>query len=99
MPTYVYEILDRKGEPTGRTFEISQSIKDEALAKHPETGEPVRRAILAPNIGGKWSAFTASGSKNQDKRLGELGFTKYKRSGGGTYEKTTGSGPNVIGGD
>src|SRR6185503_11466302 len=55
MPTYVYEILDKKGKPTGKTFEIVQSMKEDALTEHPKTGEPVRRAIVAPNIAGNWS--------------------------------------------
>ena len=42
MPTYVYEILDKKGTPTGETFEVIQSMKEDALTKHPETGKPVR---------------------------------------------------------
>ena len=31
-----------------------------------------------------------------DKKLDRLGFTKYVKSGDGTYEKTVGKGPNVI---
>ena len=50
MPTYVYEILDKQGQPTGRTFEIVQSMREKALAKHPETGEAVRRAILDADV-------------------------------------------------
>lgn len=99
MPTYIYEILTAKGDPTGETFEVFQSIKAEALTKHPETGAPVRRAILAPMIGGKWTAFTSTASSNQDKRLGELGFTKYKRTSDGTYEKKAGDGPKHISAD
>ena len=33
MPTYVYEVLDGKGNPTGETFEISQSMREDALTK------------------------------------------------------------------
>ena len=33
------------------------------------------------------------------KNLDRLGFTQYKRAGGGYYEKTAGGGPRVIGGD
>ena len=43
MPTYVYETT-AADKPVQR-FEISQSIKDEPLRTHPETGEPVRRVI------------------------------------------------------
>jgi predicted nucleic acid-binding Zn ribbon protein len=43
MATYIYETTD----PTkpARHFEIQQSMKDAPLAKHPETGEPIRRVI------------------------------------------------------
>ena len=33
MPTYLYEVLDKKGDPTGRTFEVIQSMKEDALTK------------------------------------------------------------------
>lgn len=95
MPTYVYEILDKKGRPTGRTFEITQSIKDDALTKHPETGEPVRRAIVAPNLG---LALSANKSRLSNKNLERLGFTKYERKGKGYMERTAGKkGPRAIG--
>ena len=43
MPTYIYETTD-ESKPAHR-FEIQQSMKDEPLKKHPETGEPIRRLI------------------------------------------------------
>ncbi|MFG0285775.1 MAG: FmdB family transcriptional regulator [Phycisphaerales bacterium JB039] len=95
MPTYVYEILDGKGEPTGETFEIVQSMKDEALTKQPETGKPCRRAIVAPAIAGKWSDLNKTKSSNEN--LERLGFTKYERKGGGYYERTAGKkGPRTL---
>lgn len=45
MVTYVYETLPRPGKAV-RRYEISQSIKDAPLTKHPKTGEPVRRVIV-----------------------------------------------------
>jgi predicted nucleic acid-binding Zn ribbon protein len=41
MATYVYETLSK---PV-RRFEIRQSMKDDALRVHPESGEPIRRVI------------------------------------------------------
>lgn len=97
MPTYVYDILDKKGKPTGRSVEIVQSIKAEALTEHPETGEPVRRAIVAPTLGLALSAKKASLS---NKNLEKLGFTKYERKGKGYMERVAGKGgPRSIGGD
>ncbi|MDX2119415.1 MAG: FmdB family transcriptional regulator [Planctomycetota bacterium] len=99
MPTYVYEILDKKGVPTGRTFEIIQSMKEDALTKHPETGEPVRRAVLAPNIAGEWSDTKGKG-KLSNKNLERLGFTKYERKGNGYMERVAGKeGPRSISAD
>src|SRR5262245_14561024 len=98
MPTYVYEILDRTGRGTGRTFEVVQSMRDDALARHPETGEPVRRVPQAPNIAGKGSMIKA---KNQlsNKNLERLGFTKYERKGKGYMERVAGKkGPRGIAG-
>lgn len=45
MPTYVYETVKKGAKP--RRYEIRQSIKDAALTRHPETGEPIRRIIAA----------------------------------------------------
>jgi predicted nucleic acid-binding Zn ribbon protein len=99
MPTYVYEVLDKKGKPTGETFEILQSIKADALTKHPLTGKPVRRAIVAANIAGKWSPLKQK-STLSNKNLERLGFTKYERKGKGYMERTAGSaGPKSIAAD
>ena len=43
MAIYVYETIDTK-KPV-RRFEISQSMKETPLTKHPESGEPIRRVI------------------------------------------------------
>ena len=45
MPTYVYETVPAKPGDEVRRYEIRQSMKDAALTKHPETGEPIRRVI------------------------------------------------------
>jgi len=95
MPTYVYEVLNENGEP-GEQFEVIQSLSDPELTAHPETGQPVRRVIQAPFIGGKWSDSAMHRSASDDKKLDRLGFTKYVKSGDGTYEKRAGKGPNVI---
>lgn len=99
MPTYVYELLDRSGTPTGESFEIVQSMKDKSLTKHPETGQACRRAIVAPNIAGKWSPLKAK-STLSNKNLERLGFTKYERKGQGYMERTAGKmGPRNVSAD
>jgi predicted nucleic acid-binding Zn ribbon protein len=96
MPTYVYEILTANGEPTGRYFETVQSMKEDALSKHPQTGEPVRRVPQAPNIAGKWSDLKGK-SALSNKNLERLGFTKYERKGKGYMERTAGKhGPRGL---
>jgi predicted nucleic acid-binding Zn ribbon protein len=45
MATYVYETIPEKpGDPVTR-FEIQQSMKDDPLTAHPDTGQPVKRVI------------------------------------------------------
>ena len=96
MPTYVYEILDGKGNGTGRTFEVVQSMRDDALTRHPETGEPVRRVPQAPAIAGTWSPLKTK-SQLSNKNLERLGFTKYEKKGDGYMERTAGKmGPRSI---
>ena len=46
MPTYVYETIPQKPGDAVVQFEIKQSMRDNALTKHPETGMPVRRIII-----------------------------------------------------
>lgn len=98
MPTYLYEILDKKGKPTGATFEIVQAMKEDALTKEPQTGRPCRRAIVAPAIAGKWSPIKSK-STLSNKNLERMGFTKYERKGDGYMERTAGKGPRAISAD
>jgi putative FmdB family regulatory protein len=99
MPVYEYEILDKKGEGTGETFEVFQAMKDEPLTKHPETGKPVRRVISAPAIAGNWSDLKTK-SRLSNKNLERLGFTKYEKRGDGYMERVAGKeGPPSISAD
>ena len=95
MPTYVYEVLDN-GKPNGERFEVVQPMSDAPLETHPESGKPVRRVILPANIGGRFSDGAMNRSMANDGKLDKLGFTKYVKSGDGTYEKAFGSGPKNI---
>lgn len=95
MPIYVYEFVDEQGAG-GETFEIVQRISDPPLTTHPETGEPVRRVIQPPFIGGSWSDHAMHKSSRDNKKLDRLGFTKYVKAGDGIYEKQAGPGPRVI---
>lgn len=94
MPTYVYETVLPDGQP-GQAFELSQRMSDPTLTQHPETGEPVRRVLQAPHIGGQWSD-SSDRQRMSDSGLAARGFTKYVKTGDGAYEKTAGAGPRKL---
>ena len=93
MPIYVYEVVlaDDSG---GEQFEWLQSMKAEPLTTHPETGEPVRRVIGVPNAPRGWTDSQGK-AKTSDKKLENLGFTKYVKGETG-YTKQFGKGPGGI---
>lgn len=45
MATYTYETIPGTADEPVRIYEIHQSMRDAALTRHPETGEPIRRII------------------------------------------------------
>jgi predicted nucleic acid-binding Zn ribbon protein len=91
MPTYAYAVIKPDGTD-GEPFEVFQRITDEPLTKHPETGEPVRRLVVAPQV----QTQTDKGRFSK-KNLDRLGFTRYERKGSGYYERTAGNqGPDSI---
>ena len=96
MPIYVYETVQADGSG-GDRFEIHQSMKDEPLAVHPETGEPVRRVFLPPNLA---TRHTPGQTKDRldNKKLESAGFTKYEKDKvSGKYHRVAGkAGPDVI---
>jgi predicted nucleic acid-binding Zn ribbon protein len=95
MPTYVYEVIKLDGTG-GERFEVFQKITDEPLTSHPQTGEPVRRAFVPFGIAGKTSPLKTDRALADDRKLGQLGFTKYVKSDEGRYEKTVGPGPDLL---
>jgi predicted nucleic acid-binding Zn ribbon protein len=91
MPTYAYAVIKPDGSD-GEPFEVFHRITDEPLTKHPETGEPVRRLVVAPQV----QTQTDKGRFSK-KNLDRLGFTRYERKGSGYYERTAGNqGPDSI---
>ena len=46
MTTYVYQTIPQVPGEEPSCFEIKQSMHDQPLTTHPETGEPIRRVIL-----------------------------------------------------
>ena len=95
MPFYEYEIIGEDGEPVGR-FEVVQTMSDAPLTKHPETGQPVRRLISAPRLAGKHTDAALNRTLKDNKKLGEMGFTKYEKTDDGKYRKSAGAGPDSL---
>ena len=94
MPTYVYEIVREDGEP-GERFEVVQAMSEPPLTHHPETGQPVQRVFLPPWIAGKYAPSRTERALRDDKKLERMGFTKYVKGSGGSYEKALGRGPDL----
>jgi hypothetical protein len=94
MPYYLYEVVLPDGSG-GEQFEVFQKMAEESLTAHPETGGPVRRVYTEPNAPRAWTDSHGKAALT-DKNLASKGFTKYVKTGNGTYEKTAGSGPKQI---
>jgi predicted nucleic acid-binding Zn ribbon protein len=96
MPIYVYETLSADGSP-GERFEISQSMKEDPLTHHPETGLPVRRVLLPPNLATKHTPGKTR-DRLDNKNVEKAGFTKYEKDKStGKYHRVAGNkGPEVI---
>lgn len=58
MPTYEYKNLE-----TGEIYEFKQSMRDDALTHHPETGAAIKRLVSVPGIAFKGSGFYANDSR------------------------------------
>ena len=66
MPTYEYTCRD-----CGHTFDIVQSMWDEALTMCPECGGSLRKVFAPPAISFKGSGFYATDHGKKAKRAGE----------------------------
>ena len=90
MPIYEYQpATTRCCSFCENGFERIQKTAEPRLEACPECGAPVMRKISAPNV-------SRSGPSLDPANLEKHGFTQYKRSGKGVYEKTAGKGPDVI---
>ena len=77
MPIYEYR------RPDGTTFEVLQSMSEDALTEDPETGVPVTKVMHAPSI-----HFKGSGFYNTDYGKKTKGATK--PDGGSSSESSNG---------
>jgi len=90
MPLYVYDPDKECCEKCRGGVEVLQNVNDPPLTECPECGRPVHR---------RFSPFRmVRGTKAMlsPKNLDRMGFTQYKKAGDGYYEKTCGSGPDLI---
>ena len=93
MPIYEYQPIHQKGcNFCSEGFEQIRKVSEPAVLICPQCGVSVERVISAPNLK-KASPSLDPGN------LEKHGFTQYRKSGKGVYEKTAGKGPNVISDD
>ena len=93
MPIYEYQSSSEQHcEFCAGGFELLRKASEPELKRCPECSAPVIRKISAPNIGG-------SGPSLDTANIEKHGFTQYRKSGKGVYEKTAGKGPDVISDD
>ena len=94
MPLYKYEHTDGQGDSCSPEFEILQNHSDAALEVCPVCGRPVRKSFHF-----RVASIKSERDQLSPKNLAKHGFTQYKKSGDGFYEKTCGDGPQVISAD
>jgi len=64
MAIYTYETIPASPDEPVHTYELRQSMRDDAFTHHPETGEPIRRVItggLGIMTSGKGGSSSPSG--------------------------------------
>lgn len=64
MAIYTYETIPASPDEPVHTYELRQSMRDDAFTHHPETGEPIRRVItggLGIMTSGKGASSAPSG--------------------------------------
>ncbi len=84
MPTYKYKRED------GTTFEIRQSINDDALEECPDTGQKVKRVISGGGgVVYKGDGFYVTDYKNKDKPSNESSNSAGNGSPNGSSAETT----------
>jgi len=96
MPIYEYEHDTESGPECPQRFETLQRVEDQPLSACPTCGRPCHRVVSSFATGRSTKAGFGRNVDLSTKNLERMGFTQYRRSGGGRYEKTCGDGPSVI---
>jgi putative FmdB family regulatory protein len=90
MPIYTYQASSENHcDLCVEVFELQQKLTEPRLAACPQCGAAVRRVITAP-------ALASGGPDLGRDNLEKHGFTQYRKSAKGVYEKTAGKGPGII---
>jgi putative FmdB family regulatory protein len=93
MPIYTYRSTETGCDHCREGFDLLQRLSDAELSLCPHCSQPVRKQLSAPSL-----AIGGAHLLNE-KKIGDKGFTQYRKIGKGVYEKTAGKGPNIIQGD
>jgi predicted nucleic acid-binding Zn ribbon protein len=88
MPIYEYEYTEEKPEGRPRRFEWLQAVSSPPLTECPETGLPVKRVVSRVSV-------TRAVKSDADKAA-QHGFTTYRKTEKGLYERQAGSGPDML---
>ena len=90
MPIYEYAAVDKGCAYCEAHFDLLQKMRDAPLTQCPQCGAPVARLIAAASVAVGGSHLT------QEKHAEKRGFTQYRRTAKGVYEKAYGKGPRYI---
>jgi len=82
MPIYEYEHVDAGSCPSGKRFEILQSMSDAPLTRCPKCRSKVHKLFSAVHVN----------MPKTNSELKDLGFTKLVRRDDGVYENVTARG-------
>lgn len=88
MPTYEYKNIE-----TGEIYEFKQSMRDDALTHHPETGAAIKRIVSVPGIAFKGSGFYANDSRSSTSTTKPSGSKADTGSAGNGTAKSGDSAP------
>ena len=91
MPRYDYEHIDKDNLTCEDPFEVVQSMSEDALTACPVCGEPVRKLISKPSF--------IMATNTSPEAAASKGFTTYRKTGKGSYEKAAGEGPDTLNAD
>ena len=92
MPIYEYAAVEKGCPHCEARFDVLQKMAADPLTQCPQCGAAVQRVISVPSV-------AAGGSHVlKESHFSKHGFTQYRKTGGGVYEKTAGDGPKYISG-